>query len=576
MVKQNQNLLFLCLFLMIVALITLVIPAHSATLQDQTTQKVNQVMREAEELVEQYQFQATLKHLDEAIQVFPKSPDLHKKRGDVLMILGQNPEALLAYRQALALAPNFLEGYWALWALLDRLSRNPEEVLQTLIKIAELDSQNPLAQLHVARKLRELRRFEESVIYFRRAVTIEPTQFAYRLFLARALFDIREINAALTEVDGVLSQASPNSPVWVAAQNLSQTLHGGTVDMGGRADFFETTKQLYGEKGKDYKRWALTREKGWQFMKAGNFLEAETTWRKVLTLDPEDDLARYNLGLTLLNLKRYEDAIASFQASFQKSKQPTFYPDALFQIGRAFAKWKQWDKAISYYQQVLDIQDLKEQDFYSMNFPNLPRVEAALREARTHVINIPQSQMNGKTAPSSHRPEPSKRVESPLSVPSPDSSLNLPEKSQTPLRVLPLSVDVVRGWFRQLITARAVGQDEMQAGYHEYIPLDPGDTFSPNQPRIYLIFALTTPPADAKQISTQWVAEQVAQESSNTVMGTDAVLVDLNDSTGYFFLDQPEGGWPVGTYRIDLFVGEEVSPYTYVADVRFRIVSPAK
>ena len=43
--------------------------------------------------------------------------------------------------------------------------------------------------------------------------------------------------------------------------------------------------------------------------------------------------------------------------------------------------------------------------------------------------------------------------------------------------------------------------------------------------------------------------------------------------TVYFFLNRPEGGWPEGTYRIDLFVGEEVSAYTYVADVRFRIKS---
>jgi hypothetical protein len=133
-------------------------------------------------------------------------------------------------------------------------------------------------------------------------------------------------------------------------------------------------------------------------------------------------------------------------------------------------------------------------------------------------------------------------------------------------------VDVVRGWFRQLVTAKAIGQDDLQAGFHEYIPLDPGDTFPPNQPSIYLVFDLTTPPADAKQIATQWVAEQVAEQSPNTVIGTDAVLVGLSDSSGYFFLDQPEEGWSIGTYRIDLFVGEEISPYTYVADVRFRII----
>ena len=84
---------------------------------------------------------------------------------------------------------------------------------------------------------------------------------------------------------------------------------------------------------------------------------------------------------------------------------------------------------------------------------------------------------------------------------------------------------------------------------------------------------MTTPPADVKQITTQWVGEEVVGLSPNTIVGTDSVLVDLNDNSGYFLLDQPEGGWPVGTYRIDLFVEDEVSAYTYVADVRFRIQS---
>ena len=570
--KQNRTILFLLLFLFLSTILTILIPTYSSAIEDQGIEEVNLLMCEAEELLEQFQFQAALNHLDEAILLFPKSPVLHKKRGDVLMILRQNQEALSAYRQALTLAPDFLGGHWALWALLDRLSRNPNEVLKTLIKIAKLDDQNSLAQLHVARKLRELRRFEESVIYFRRAVKIEPTHSAYHLFLARALFDIRESNAALQELEWVLSHSSPNSPIGVAAQNLSQTLHGGTIDMGSHTDFFETTKSQYGEEGKDYKSWALTRGRAWQFMKAGNFSEAETTWRKVLTLDPEDDLAHYNLGLTLLELERYEDAIASLQDSFQKSKQPPFYPDAIFQLGQAFAKLKKWGKAIGYFQQVLDLQELKEQDFYSLNFPDLPGVEAALSEARTHVSDLPPLPPIPEVLPSTLQEE-SSREETSSPALRPNFSQKILGKNQTPHRVRPLSVETVRGWFRQLVTAKAIIQDEMQAGFHEFIPLDPGDTFATTQSSIYLVFSLTTPPAGAKQISTQWIAEQVEQVPPNTVIGTDTVLVDVNDSSGYFVLDQPEGGWSVGTYRIDLFVGEEVSAYTYAADVRFRIVS---
>jgi len=105
------------------------------------------------------------------------------------------------------------------------------------------------------------------------------------------------------------------------------------------------------------------------------------------------------------------------------------------------------------------------------------------------------------------------------------------------------------------------------------MPLYPGDTFPPHQPEIYLIFGMTTPPTGDVKVTSHWIAEQVDQLPPNTVVGTDVVLMGLNEATGYFYLERPEGGWPVGTYRIDLFVGDEVSAYTYIADVRFRIVS---
>ncbi len=558
-----------------VGMLTCLGPNHSFGLSEQPNEQVTLLLLETDELLEQFQFHASLLHLDEALLVVPTSPHLHKKRGDVLMIIGQNQEARVSYAQALSLAPDWIEGHWALWTLLHRLSINPDLELESLFHIARLDPHNPLAQIRVARKLREQGRFEESVTYFRHAVEINPTHLAYRLFLARALFDIRNTDGAQQAVQWVLSHSSVDSPVHIAAQNLVQTVQGGTVDIGSRSKFFENTQKPYGKEGKDYKRWALTREKAWLFMKTQNFAEAEVTWQKVLILDPHDDLARYNLGLTLLKLQKYEEAIASLQASFQESKQPTFYPDAIFQIGQAFAKLQQWERAIGQYQQVLDIQYLKEQDFYALNFPDLPSVEAALTEARTHVTNISPFQLEEETTSAFHQQEPSRiREEEPLPTPSLDLDQSLSENSQTPLRVRPLSVDVIRGWFRQLVTAKAVVQDEVQAGFHEYIPLDPGDTFAPEQSEIYLVFALTTPPADAKRIFTQWVAEQVEQKPPDTVIGTDAVVVDLNDSSGYFFLNRPDEGWPVGTYRIDLFVGEEVSPYTYVADVRFRIAHP--
>jgi len=167
--------------LFIVGVFTFLTSHQASALPEQPTEEVHQVLLDAEGLLEQFQFQTTLIHLEEALQRFPTFPRLHKKRGDVLMILGQNQEALASYRKALSLAPDWVEGHWALWALINRLSIDPDLELDSLFHIADLDSHNPLAQIRAARKLREQGRFEESVEYFRRAVEKEPTHLAYRL-----------------------------------------------------------------------------------------------------------------------------------------------------------------------------------------------------------------------------------------------------------------------------------------------------------------------------------------------------------------------------------------------------------
>ena len=547
-------------------------PERSKAAAGSTDEKVGQLVAEAEEFLEQFRVQAGLEALDEAIQLSPTSSALHKKRGDVLMILRRNREALAAYRQAVVLDPDRVEGYWALGALLDRMSVDPEERLMPLIHIARVDLDNPLAQLRVGRKLREMDRFEDSLESFRRAVELEPNHLVYRLLLGRALFDVLDYRAARQEVEWVLSHASPGSSEWVAARNLTQTVGGGTMDRGARSDFFETTKRAYGKEGKDYKAWAMARGQSWQLMNAGKYAEAEAVLHKVLELDPDDDLARYNLGLTLMELGRYESARVWLKDSFRESKHPHFYPNAVFQIGRALAKLGRWEEAVSNYERVLEIEDWEDRDFYSLNFPDLTKVRAALETARQHVPNPTLLSRSGRRpTPPSHTDDFSEG--SNPSLPNLTSPQSFTGESKTPARVVPLDVNVVRGWFRILITAKGVVRDDLQAGFHDYMPLYPGDTFHPHQPEIYLIFGMTTPPTGDVKVTSHWIAEQVDQLPPNTVVGTDVVLMGLNEATGYFYLERPEGGWPVGTYRIDLFAGDEVSAYTYIADVRFRIVS---
>ena len=52
----------------------------------------------------------------------------------------------------------------------------------------------------------------------------------------------------------------------------------------------------------------------------------------------------------------------------------------------------------------------------------------------------------------------------------------------------------------------------------------------------------------------------------------DRVMTTINDRSGYFLLTPPKSRWTLGYYRCGLFAGEQTSAYSYVDEVRFRII----
>lgn len=80
-------------------------------------------------------------------------------------------------------------------------------------------------------------------------------------------------------------------------------------------------------------------------------------------------------------------------------------------------------------------------------------------------------------------------------------------------------------------------------------------------------------PPDEITLNTRWVAERVGTVPPGTLVGTDAGLLTLNDKSGYARLRRPKDGWPIGTYHVDFYVGDQISAYTHTAEARFRVVA---
>ena len=508
------------------------------------------------------QVQTALDFLEQEEQAKIKDERIYKLRGDLLMALRKNAEALAAYEQAMTLAPKSLVPLWAKWSLLTRMGRT-QEALDVLVRLVESDPDNPLVSFRSAKDFRRVNRLDESVNAYQRAVALAPHQLRWRLSYARALYDVLDYDQAEHVVDEVLQKAPAGSSTHTAARNFSAVIRGGTTDKGRRSQPFENVK----EAAHNNREWALTREKAWALIKSRRYEEAEPVLRRVIDLKPANHRAYYDLGKTLMELARCEEAIQILETGIRLSPSGDVYPDSIFRIGQCMARLGQWTEAKKRFERVRDIESWRSEPIYSMTFPHKDVVDSALEEAIRHADNARQPSSPSRIIIPHNAAAPKTPVP-------PSHTKPLKAAISTPLlgRDATISRDSGRAWFQHVIPARSIERDDLQTGMHEFIPIDPGDTFRPNDHEIFLVFSSLSPSYDATQLTAEYVLDTGGETPQESPLGRDSVVLSMNEQSGYFVLTPPDGGWPVGMYRVDLFMGDEVARSTQVDEVWFRVV----
>ncbi|HXH86793.1 MAG TPA: hypothetical protein VNI35_08185, partial [Nitrospira sp.] len=144
--------------------------------------------------------------------------------------------------------------------------------------------------------------------------------------------------------------------------------------------------------------------------------------------------------------------------------------------------------------------------------------------------------------------------------------------AQAPL----MGKDADFSWFQFIIPARKVMRDDFPTGAHEFIPINPNDSFSTSQLEIYLVFRLMSASYDSVPLTAQCFIETPEMTERSRPVAQDHVIASMSDQSGYFTLIAPASGWTPGLYRCGLFAGERTSAYTHVDEIRFRILEPTR
>jgi len=535
-----------------------------------------QVAEHAKAVWESGAINPALEILDQGIQDHPPALTLRKLRGDILTTSRGPQEALEAYEMVLARTPTALDVRWAKWSVLTR-SGQGEESIAELQRIAQVDVRNPLVHLRLAQELRKLNRLEESLESYKKAVELAPDLLGWRLAMARARFDVLDYQGADGDVQYVLHKMPPGSPLELPAKNLLSQINGTSIDRGRRFDPV-LTKDMTGAQRKE---WASIRAEAWRLFSMGRFQEAEPIYQRLLALNPNDPLANHQLGLTLMQLGRCKDALTVFGKVSNLDPSEEDYVDTVFRMGQCLVELEQWEDAFVHFQTLYDAASEFEKNNKNVQLPpdtrvlDKKKIARWLEKVRPHVPELAKL-TDHEAAGRVPSGDPS-----PATV-SPEEELYARAaerfKPQKPLdaRASLMGRDADFSWFRFVIPARKIVRDDFPTGAHEFIPLNPGDSFPTTQQEIYMVFGLVSASFDAMPLTARCFLETSEMTGEQRAVAQDRVMTTMNDQSGYFMLTPTKSGWATGLYHCGLFAGEQTSADTLVDEVRFRIIEPPR
>ncbi len=509
--------------------------------------------------------------LDHGLGVHPEAVTLHKIRGDILSTFRNPQEAVQAYDRVLVTQPAALDVRWAKWGLLVRWGQE-EEAIAELHNIARIDAKNPLIHWRLAQELRKLDRLEESLESYKQAVQLMPDLLSWRLALARARFDVLDYQGADADLHHVLQHVAPGSPLELPAKNQLAQLHE-SMERGRRFQPALTPAAT----ATQLKEWAAIRSEAWKLFEAGRFQDAEPVYRRLLALNPDDPISTHQLGLTLMQLGQCQEALAVFGNLSNLNPSEEDFADTTFRMGQCYVELERWEEAFIHFQILYDAAVEFEQANKDVPFPAGTRVLAKekitrwLDKVRPHVPELVKLKEEEAKA--------EKQSVDSTSAPSEEALYAKAVERLKPHKTLDTGAaiagrDADFSWFRFVISATKVVRDDFPTGAHEFIPLHPGDTFPATQLEIYLVFRLVSDSLDAVPLTARCGLEISDMTEDSQTIVQDRVMTTTNDRSGYFLLTPQKSDWTPGYYRCGLFAGEQTSAYSYVDEIRFRIVEP--
>ena len=290
--------------------------------------------------VKRREWDAALAGLEVMTKKAPKSAVIPELRGRIHVARGDMPAARKAFEDALALDPALFGAVTNL-AELDVFEKKPEQARKRLEDAVRADPRNHFAGLALAQLLSRLGApVDEQRAVLQRTITANPSVAAPRLRLVEFHLASRRYKEALATAQDAVA-ALPNDASILDALGRALTLSG---DVQQAISIFRRLNNLDSTAVLPHTRLADV------YKSMGDRKSAEASWRRVLEIDPDSDLARVSLIELMLADKRPADAMA-LSREIQKNR-PNSATGHLFE-GALHHRQRNFDLALAAYRSGL-------------------------------------------------------------------------------------------------------------------------------------------------------------------------------------------------------------------------------
>ena len=286
---------------------------------------------------DRHQWEQAILAYQQAIAIAPNWGTSHYHLGETLANLERWDEAILSYQNAIRLDPN-LPGIYKKIALVleQRAKANREAMLDVYLKGIERDP-DELSNYHRAIELQSNRdanlylglanalnrqeKWDEAIVIYQMAITIDPNLTEAHRHLAKILTNKGQVEAANESWYRVL-QSDPSA--------------------------FKPEEHF---------------QIGNSLLEKGKITEAIACYRQVIKQQPNFFQAYYNLGQALNSCERWDEAIRAYQSSL--ALEPNYW-EAYHHLGDVFSKKEQYQEAVKNY-----LESIRLNPSFSWSYHNL-------------------------------------------------------------------------------------------------------------------------------------------------------------------------------------------------------------